>query len=116
MVKLLIWLARVVVLVAGPAIAYFQISRTMNAALIGLAFSVAIVIVELLIQSIPLDTLIIGILGMVLGLIAAKLLDYAIYLTGNQKLYEIVREFSLVIKIVFAYLGLMIAVRKKAAT
>ena len=110
---MLIWLARVVILLAGPAIAYFQISRTPNAALIGLALSVAIIIIELVIQSIPLDTLVIGILGIVLGLIAAKLLDYAIYLTENQKLYEVVKDFNLVIKIVFAYLGLVIAVKKK---
>ena len=113
MVKLLLWLARAVILVAGPAIAYFQISRTANAALIGLALSAAIVILELLIQSIPLDTLVIGILGLVLGLIAAKLLDYAVYLSENQKLYELARDFNLVIKIVFAYLGLVIAVKKK---
>ncbi|MCX5782392.1 MAG: PIN domain nuclease [Elusimicrobia bacterium] len=111
---MIIWLARILILLAGPTIAYFQVSKTLNAALIGFTLSLIIIIVELVIQSIPLDTLIIGILGIVLGLIIAKLLDYTIYLTENQKLYEIVRDFNLVIKIIFAYLGLVIAVHKKS--
>ncbi len=111
---MIIWLARILILLAGPTIAYFQVSKTLEAALIGFALSLIIIIVEVVIQSIPLDTLIIGILGIVLGLIIAKLLDYTIYLTENQKLYEIVRDYNLVIKIIFAYLGLVIAVHKKS--
>ncbi len=110
---MILWIIRVLVLIAGPAVAYFQISKSLNAALIGFGISAVIVIAELIIQSIPLDTLIVGILGIVLGLICAKLVDYTVFLTENQKLYGIVRDFSLVIKIVFAYLGLVIAVKKK---
>jgi uncharacterized protein YacL len=82
--------------------------------LIGLAFSLVIILTEIIIQRIPLDTLIAGILGIVLGLIGAKLLDYTVYLMDNQQLYEIMKDYSLLIKIILAYLGLVIAVRKKS--
>ena len=111
---MLIWLVRVFVLVAGPSIAYYQISQTYQGILIGLSFSLAIVLIEAAIQKIPLDTLIAGILGIVLGLIGAKLLDYTVYLMDNQRMYEFMKDYALLIKIIFAYLGLVIAVRKKS--
>lgn len=109
-----IWLIRILVLIAGPAFSYFQISKTPGAALIGLAISLTIILTEMLIQRIPLDTLIAGILGIIFGLIGAKLLDYTVYLMDNQQLYVIMKDYSLLIKIIFSYLGLVIAVRKKS--
>lgn len=111
---MLIWLIRAVILAAGPLITYYQITRTTHGIIMGFAISLAIVLVELVIQKIPLDTLIAGILGAVLGLIGAKLLDYTIYLMDNQRLYELMKDYSLLIKIIFVYLGLVIAVRKKS--
>ncbi|MHB9156052.1 MAG: PIN domain-containing protein [Endomicrobiales bacterium] len=80
----------------------------------GLAFSLGIILIEILIQKIPLDTLIAGIIGIILGLIGAKLLDYTVYLIDNPQMYEVMKDYSLLIKIIFAYLGLVIAVRKKS--
>jgi len=111
---MIIWLVRILVLVAGPLISYFQISRTHQGLLIGLAFSLVIILAEILIQRIPLDTLIAGILGIIFGLIGAKLLDYTVYLMDNTRVYEIIKDYSLLIKVVLAYLGLVIAVRKKS--
>jgi uncharacterized protein YacL len=108
------WLVRAVILVAGPLITYFQITRSTRGVLIGFGVSLVIVLIELLIQKIPLDTLIAGILGAVLGLIGAKLLDYTVYLMDNARLYELMKDYSLLIKIIFVYLGLIIAVRKKS--
>ncbi|MFC1500831.1 PIN/TRAM domain-containing protein [Elusimicrobiota bacterium] len=111
---MLVWIARGIILLAGPLISYFQISKSLSAIFVGLALSVIIILAEIVIQEIPLDTLIIGVLGMVIGLIAAKFLDYAIYLIGNQNIYEFVRDYTLLIKVIFAYLGLVIAIRKKS--
>lgn len=111
---MLIWIVRILILIAGPAISYFQIARTQQGILIGLAFSLAIIIAEMIIQKIPLDTLIAGIIGIILGLVGAKLLDYTIYLMDNQRLYEVMKDYTLLIKIIFAYFGLVIAVRKKS--
>jgi uncharacterized protein YacL len=112
--QLIIWLIRLLVLLAGPLISYYQISKTPQGLLIGLSFSLAIILIEIIIQKIPLDTLIAAILGVVLGLIAAKLLDYTVYLMDNPRLYEIMKDYSLLIKVILSYLGLIIAVRKKS--
>jgi uncharacterized protein YacL len=111
---MLIWIFRIFILLAGPAISYFQVARTLHSAAIGLALSLMIVLAEMLIQRIPLDTLIAAILGVIFGLIGAKLLDYTVYLMDNQKAYELMKDYSLLIKVVLAYLGLVIAVRKKS--
>jgi uncharacterized protein YacL len=111
---LILWILRAVVLISGPLIGYLQFGRSMHSALIGLAIAIAIVLTELIIQSIPLDTLIVGVMGIVIGLIVAKLIDYGVYLTENQRFYIIVRDFNLVIKIVCSYLGLVIAIKKKS--
>jgi len=111
---MLTWLLRILVIFAGPIIGYFQISSDARGILIGTGVALFILFIEAIIQRIPLDTLIAGILGVIIGLIAAKVLDYTIYLMENPKLYELMRTYSLLIKITFAYLGLVIAVRKKS--
>jgi len=110
---LIIWLVRALVLVAGPMVAYFQIARTTQGLLTGLAVSVCVIIAEIIVKKIPLDTLVAAALGVTLGLIGAKMLDYTVFLTDNTRLYEIMKNYSLLIKIVFAYFGLVIAVQKK---
>jgi len=111
---MIIWLVRLLVIIAGPLISYFQISHTAQGILIGFAVSLFVILAEIIIHRIPLDTLIAGVLGVILGLIAAKLLDYTLYLVDNPRIYEWMKDYSLLIKIIFAYLGLVIAVQKKS--
>src|SRR3989339_196091 len=113
-IKLIIWLVRILIIIAGPLIGYYQIGNNMHGLLIGLGGSVAVIIAEIIIHHIPLDTLIAAILGVILGLVGAKLLDYTVYLMDNPRIYELMKDYSLLIKILFAYLGLVIAVQKKS--
>lgn len=110
---MLIWIIRALVILAGPIIGYLQISPDAQGILIGVGAALFVLLVEIIIEHIPLDTLIAAILGIIVGLIAAKLLDYSVYLMENPKIYEVMRKYSLLIKIIFGYLGLVIAVRKK---
>lgn len=110
---MLTWILRILVILAGPTVGYFQVSPDARGILIGTAVALFILFVETIIARIPLDTLIAAVLGAVVGLITAKLLDYTVYLMENPKLYELMHTYSLLIKIAFAYLGLVIAVRKK---
>lgn len=114
MKNLIIWFVRALVLIAGPTVSYFQVAQTQQSLIIGFAISLTIVLIELIIETIPLDTLIAGIIGTILGLIGAKLLDYTIYLMDSPRLYELMKNYSLLIKIIFAYLGLIIAIKKKS--
>lgn len=108
------WILRILVILAGPIIGYLQVSSDAKGILIGTGVALFILFVEVVIERIPLDTLIAGILGAIIGLIGAKVLDYTVYLMENQRLYELMHAYSLLIKITLAYLGLVIAVRKKS--
>ncbi|MDI6756666.1 MAG: PIN domain nuclease [Endomicrobiia bacterium] len=110
---MLIWSLRLFAVVGGGTIGYFQVARNIRGALVGVAIAAAVVILEYLVEKIALDTLIAAIVGAILGLIGAKLLDYTVFLIENQKLYEIMNDYSLLIKFAFAYLGVTLAVMKK---
>src|SRR3989339_111854 len=113
-IKLIIWIVRIIAVLAGPLIGYYQVSRTTQGLMIGLLCSFIVILAEIIIHRIPLDTLIAAILGTILGLVGAKLLDYTVYLMDNPRIYELMKDYSLLIKVVFAYLGLVIAVQKKS--
>jgi uncharacterized protein YacL len=111
---LLIWIFRIIVIIAGPVISYFQISSTTQGILIGVTGALLVIAAEIVIQKVPLDTLIVAIIGTILGLVGAKLLDYTVYLMDNAQFYEFMKSYSLLIKVILGYLGLVIAVRKKS--
>ncbi|MEW6557087.1 MAG: hypothetical protein AB1349_07010 [Elusimicrobiota bacterium] len=110
---MLIWIIRAVVIIAGPVVGWFQISKDAKGILIGVAVALLVIFVEILIEMIPLDSIVAGGLGAILGLIAAKLLDYSISLMEDQKLNTFIKTYSILIKMVLAYLGFIIAIRKK---
>jgi uncharacterized protein YacL len=110
---MLIWIVRILIVLAGPLIAYFQIEPTLQSALTGLCISAVIVVLEYAFQKTPLDTLVIAIIGIVMGLIAAKLVDYGASLLATPKIDVFFEKYSMLIKIVFSYFGMVIAVKKK---
>ncbi len=110
---MLIWILRIMAVAGGGLIGYLQVSRSLKGAVIGFAIAAVVIGIEYLVEKIALDTLIAAIVGAILGLIGAKLLDYTVFLVENQKLYEIMRDYSLLIKFAFAYLGVTLAVMKK---
>ncbi len=108
-----IWLIRSLVIIAGPVIGWFQISKDAKGILIGVAAALLVLFIEFIIEKIPLDSIVAGGLGAILGLISAKLLDYTLSLMENENINAFASTYSLLIKLVFAYLGLIIAIRKK---
>jgi len=101
------------IIIAGPVIGWFQISKDAKGILIGVAVALVVIFVEILIEMIPLDSIVAGGLGAILGLIAAKLLDYSVSLMEDPKLDTFMKTYSILIKMVLAYLGFIIAIRKK---
>src|SRR4051812_48537570 len=100
-------------LIVGP-IAGYLIGKSGDAALIGLGVAAFVVAVELIIERIPLDVLVFGAIGAFGGVILAKGLDWLVYKLDNPQYYKFVSDNSLLINILLAYLGCMIAVRKKS--
>jgi uncharacterized protein YacL len=81
--------------------------------MVGVICAILIIFAEIVIERIPLDNLIAGVLGTILGLITAKMLDYAVYLLDKPLLYDRVHKYSLLINVLLAYLGMVVAIRKK---
>jgi len=108
-----IWIIRAVVVILGPIIGYFQISGDIKGILIGLCITSIVVILEFLIGSIPLDTIVAAVIGTVLGFIFGNLLEYGVFSLGNDRLSEIMGRYSLLVKLALIVFGLLIAVRKK---
>lgn len=100
-------------LIVIPAACYLLMGRTMQAALIGLGLGAVAVGIELVVERIPLDMLFLGAIGAASGVIVAKVLDWAVFKLDNPSYYQLMTKYSIVINLVFAYLGCMIAVRKK---
>ncbi len=107
-----IWFFRAFVILACPAIVYFQITRSVKGAALGLAVGALIVIFEMLIAGINLLTMISGILGASVGIIVAKLLDYTVFQIGNEALYSAWDKYAVLRYFALGILGMIIAVRK----
>jgi len=101
------------VIIAGPIIGYFQISPGAKGILIGTGAAILVILVEILIEKVALDTMVAGGIGIILGLIAAKLIDYSVALMGNPVVETFFRSYSLLIKVVLAYIGMLLAIKKK---
>jgi len=110
---MVMWIIRGLVLIAGPFFGFLQVSRDIKGLLIGLLIGVIVVTVEFLISKVPLDTLVAAGIGIVLGFVVSSMVEYGLLSFGNDKLSELMGKHSVVVKSVFVFLGLMIAVKKK---
>lgn len=109
-----VYIARLIVIIAGPVIGYIKISPGSKGILIGTAAAILIIAAEIIIQKVRLDDLIAGCLGIIIGLIAASLINYVFpALVDNPEITEIFEKYSLLISIVLGYIGMIIALRKK---
>lgn len=105
--------ARLLVPILGAALGYYWYSPQWKGAAAGFLVGLIVVSFELFFEQVPLDTMIAGLLGIVLGLVGAKLIDWAIVQVDNPVLYSWDQKYNLLIKVTLAYLGFMIFVRKK---
>ncbi|MFW6134503.1 MAG: PIN/TRAM domain-containing protein [Elusimicrobiota bacterium] len=109
-----IYIARLIVVIAGPVIGYLKISNDSKGILIGTAAAVLVIGIEIIIQKVRLDDMVAGALGLILGLIVASLIKYTIpALIESPRVNTAVKNYSLLLSIVFGYIGMIIALRKK---
>jgi uncharacterized protein YacL len=107
------WLFRIGVVLACPAIVYFgHISPDARGVGIGLGVGALIVAVEYLVAELNLLTIIMSALGAAVGIIVARVIDYLVLQTGNEKLFSVWDRFSLLRYFAFGVLGLVITLRK----
>jgi uncharacterized protein YacL len=107
------WILRVIILIIGGIIG-FLIQHNFYGVLIGIGFCLSVILLELLLSKIKLDTLLFAVIGIVLGLITAQIIDYIIFLLEEPKITEFFRKFLWLVRIALAYLGLVVALQKKS--
>lgn len=100
-----------IVLICGM-FCYIFIGRNIPTALIGLGIGISVVGIELALGKIRLDFLVVVIIGGILGFILSKLIDYVILFIEHEALSGFVFRHSLLIKICFVYLGIMVSLKK----
>jgi uncharacterized protein YacL len=104
---------RLAVILICPAIVYFgKIAPTPVGAGIGLGVGLVIVTIEYLVSALNLLTLITGVLGIAVGIITSRLVDYSIFQMGNEEIYKVWDRYSMLRFFAFGVLGFVIALRK----
>lgn len=109
---MVLWFIRGVALVGCPVLVYTQVTPTARGVLIGLGIGLAIVALEYLLESVHLLTLISAVIGAVLGIIGAKLLDYTVFQIGNEDLSETWNNYNILVRFTMAWLGMILSVQK----
>jgi len=107
------WFARIFIIIMGPIIGYFSISQGPRGILIGTGAAVLVIFIEWALEKAPLDDIIAAGMGIILGIIAIKTLDYIVMMTFADKTIAVWDKYSLLLKIMAAYTGMLIAVKKK---
>lgn len=107
------WALRIIILIAMPIFTYLNIASTANGILAGVGLALSIILAEIIIGMISLDNLIMGVIGAILGLIFAWGLDYCIYSIVPPSLYDRIHKYYVALALLSAYLGMVVAIRKK---
>src|SRR3989338_9870755 len=107
------WAIRILVIIVTPVIWWFQVAQTPKGILVGVGCALLIILAEVIIERIPLDNLVVGSMGAVVGYIVSKVFDYWIYLMDRPALYDRIHKYSLLLDILLGYLFMVVFIRKK---
>ncbi|OGS03798.1 MAG: hypothetical protein A3G41_07035 [Elusimicrobia bacterium RIFCSPLOWO2_12_FULL_59_9] len=108
----MVWFIRLLFVCIGGVIGFVEFSRTLKGILWGSAAALFVIGLETVLVNIHLLSLIFGVLGAVVGVVLAKLLDWAVVQFENDRLSTSWMQYSLLVKFALAYLGMILAVKK----
>ncbi|MFA6434366.1 MAG: hypothetical protein WCW52_06690 [Elusimicrobiales bacterium] len=106
------WIFRAVSLLGTPILTYITVSKDIKGVLLGAAIGLVIIGVEYVLESISLFSLVIGIIGAVVGIIISKLLDYTVFQVGDAGFSDVWLKYNIIIRYALALLGMMISIKK----
>ncbi len=109
---MIVWIFRAVALIVTPALSWFTVSKDLKGLAFGALIGLVIIGVEYVFENISLFSLIIGIIGAVVGIILSKLLDYTVFQIGNPGFNDIWLKYNIIIRYALALLGVMISIKK----
>jgi hypothetical protein len=108
-----LWFFRIVAILIGPVIGWYEISNDWKGILIGVGAALFIIAVEIAIDRVPLNHLLFGVIGAGLGLIFAWFINEAVLLVNEPRLSDVARRYAPLIYVVLTYLGMVISVRRQ---
>lgn len=109
---MIVWIFRAVALIGTPVLTWFTVSKDLKGLAFGVLIGLVIIGVEYVFENVSLFSLIIGIIGAVVGIILSKLLDYAVFQIGNPDFNDIWLKYTFIVKYALALLGMMISIKK----
>ena len=89
-----LWFFRILAVIVGPVIGWYEISQDWKGILIGVAAALFIIAVEIIIDRVPLSHLVYGMVGAVIGFTVAFLITQAILLMNDARLSEVMRKYT----------------------
>src|SRR4051812_45208805 len=108
-----LWVLRILTIVIGPIIGWFEISSDWKGIAIGVAAALLIIAVEIVIERVPLSHLIYGMVGAVIGFAIAFLIAQAIFLMDEPHISKVMHKYAPLLYVVLTYLGMVISVRRQ---
>ncbi len=109
---MIVWIFRAVALVVTPALTWLMVSKDLKGLAFGVLIGLVIIGVEYVFENVSLFSLIIGIIGAVVGIIISKLLDYTVFQIGNDSLNGVWATYNPIIRYALALLGMMVSIKK----
>jgi uncharacterized protein YacL len=109
---MIVWIFRAIALVGTPVLTYITVSKDLKGAALGLFIGLIIIAVEYVFESVSLFSLIVGIIGAVVGIIISKLLDYSVFQIGNEEFNRVWLAYNGIVRYALALLGMIISVKK----
>ncbi|OGR65684.1 MAG: hypothetical protein A2X31_09610 [Elusimicrobia bacterium GWB2_63_22] len=109
---MIVWIFRAVALIGTPVLTWLTVSKDLKGLAFGALIGLVIIGIEYVFENVSLFSLIIGIIGAVVGIILSKLLDYTVFQIGNSSLNDVWATYNPVIRYALALLGMIVSVKK----
>ncbi|MBI3297999.1 MAG: PIN domain-containing protein [Elusimicrobia bacterium] len=106
------WIYRAAILAACPLLTYTSISRDRTGIIIGVGTGVALVAIEIALESVSLLTTVFGLLGACASIIFMRILDLLAFNVGNEHFYELWAKFATLRYLAIGALGMVVSIRK----
>ncbi|HNW43859.1 MAG TPA: TRAM domain-containing protein [Elusimicrobiales bacterium] len=109
---MIVWIFRAVALVGTPILTCLTVSKDLKGVAFGVLIGLVIIGIEYVFENVSLFSLIIGVIGGVVGIIVSKLLDYTVFQIGNANFSDIWNTYNPIIRYALALLGMIVSIRK----
>ncbi|HAT72689.1 MAG TPA: PIN domain nuclease [Elusimicrobia bacterium] len=109
---MIVWIFRAVALLGTPLLTWLMVSKDLKGVAFGALIGLVIIGIEYVFENVSLFSLIIGVIGAVVGIILAKLLDYSVFQIGNSTLNDVWATYNPIIRYALALLGMIISIKK----